>query len=170
MINVVDGRQRLDTMRWGMPGPVLPSKPRGRVTNVRNTASGHWQPWLAGPEVVVGKEKNRGGRCIVPASAFAEPDRNTAKPVINRWFGRADGLPFSSAGVWREWLGDRGTKAKPGGSARSSPRSRSAGAGNMRRAYFPFSRASRAASVATRPLLTTDLDGKCQTAVSAPAR
>lgn len=114
MINVVDGRQQLDTMRWGMPGPVLLSKPRGRVTNVRNTASGHWQPWLAGPEVVVGKEKNRGGRCIVPASAFAEPDRNTAEPVINRWFGRADGLPFFFAGVWREWLGDRGTKAKPG--------------------------------------------------------
>jgi hypothetical protein len=25
---------------------------------------------------------------------FAEPDRNTSKPVINRWFGRADGMPF----------------------------------------------------------------------------
>jgi hypothetical protein len=30
---------------------------------------------------------------------FAEPDRNTSKPMINRWFGRADGLPFLFAGI-----------------------------------------------------------------------
>jgi hypothetical protein len=63
--------------------------------------------------VVVGKDKNKGGRCIVPASAFAEPDRNTASPVLNRWFVRADGLPFFFAGIWREWLGDRGTEKEP---------------------------------------------------------
>ena len=45
--------------------------------------------------------------------AFAEPDRNTSKPVVFRWFQRADGLPFFFAGIWREWEGDRGTKAKP---------------------------------------------------------
>ena len=27
-------------------------------------------------------------------AAFAEPDKSTSKPVINRWFGRADGLPL----------------------------------------------------------------------------
>jgi len=48
-------------------------------------------------------------RCIVPATMFTEPDRNTAKPVVNRWFGRADGTPFFFAGIWREWQGDVGT-------------------------------------------------------------
>ena len=108
-----------ETMRWGMPGPVFPPKPGekprppGRITNVRNTASRHWTSWLASSSVVVGKDKNKGGRCIVPASAFAEPDRNTANPVVNRWFARADGLPFFFAGIWREWHGDRGTKKEP---------------------------------------------------------
>jgi putative SOS response-associated peptidase YedK len=102
-----------------MPGPIFPAKagekakPPGRVTNVRNTKSGHWRPWLASSSVVVGKDQNKGGRCIVPASAFAEPDRNTASPVINRWFVRADGVPFFFAGIWREWQGDRGTKKEP---------------------------------------------------------
>jgi putative SOS response-associated peptidase YedK len=77
------------------------------------TKSGHWRPWLASSSVVVGREQHKGGRCIVPASAFAEPDRNTANPAINRWFARADGLPFFFAGIWREWHGDRGTKKAP---------------------------------------------------------
>jgi putative SOS response-associated peptidase YedK len=33
--------------------------------------------------------------------------------VVFRWFQRADGLPFFFAGIWREWQGDRGTKAAP---------------------------------------------------------
>lgn len=49
----------------------------------------------------------------MPVSAFAEPDRNTSKPVVFRWFKRADGLPFFFAGIWREWEGDRGTKKVP---------------------------------------------------------
>ncbi len=114
-----DGTRMVDRLRWGMPGPASPPKPGerprhpGRVTNVRNTTSGHWRPWLASSSVVVGKDQNKGGRCIVPASAFAEPDRTTAKPVVNRWFARADGLPFFFAGIWREWQGDRGTKKEP---------------------------------------------------------
>jgi putative SOS response-associated peptidase YedK len=48
----------------------------------------------------------------VPATAFAEPDRNTSKPVVFR-FRRTAGEPFFFAGIWREWEGDRGTKAKP---------------------------------------------------------
>ena len=123
---VRDGVRAIERLRWGMPGPVFPPKPSkkpdkkptkparpGWLTNVRNTQSGHWRPWLASSEVVVGKDKNKGGRCIVPASAFAEPDRTTANPVINRWFARADGLPFFFAGIWREWQGDRGTQKAP---------------------------------------------------------
>jgi putative SOS response-associated peptidase YedK len=52
--------------------------------------------------VTIGKDKLQGGRCIVPATMFAEPDRNTSKPVVNRWFGRTDGVPFFFAGIWRE--------------------------------------------------------------------
>ena len=61
-----------------------------------------WREWL-----------DREHRCVVPATAFAEPDRNTAKPVIWRWFARTDGLPFFFAGIWRPWYGDRGTKKAP---------------------------------------------------------
>jgi putative SOS response-associated peptidase YedK len=89
-----------------------PKRP-GFLTNVRNTRSSHWRNWLASAKVTVGKDKLQGGRCIVPASMFAEPDRNTSKPVVNRWFASADGLPFFFAGIWREWQGDRGTKKEP---------------------------------------------------------
>jgi putative SOS response-associated peptidase YedK len=69
------------------------------------TASGwrHWRPSIA----------NEAQRCIVPATAFAEPDRNTSKPVVIRWFRRTDGEPLFFARIWRAWDGDRGTKAKP---------------------------------------------------------
>ena len=116
---VRDGKLELDHMGWGMPGPVFAPKPGGKparptfLTNVRNTASGHWKPWLAAASVTVGKDKNQGGRCIVPAMAFAEPDRNTSKPVLNRWFQRTDGVPFFFAGIWREWQGDHGTIKEP---------------------------------------------------------
>ncbi len=116
VVVVEDGKQTLDHPKWGMPGPIIPGEKSMRpkfITNVRNTASRHWTPWLAGSEVVVGKDKNRGGRCLVPAAAFAEPDENTSKPVIFRWFKRADALPFFFAGVWREWTGDHGTIKEP---------------------------------------------------------
>lgn len=118
VVTVQKGEERLEKMKWGMPGPVFPGKDGkiGRpsfITNVRNTESRHWTSWLAGTEVTVGKDKNAGGRCIVPASAFAEPDQNTTRPVINRWFKRADGLPFFFAGIWREWTGDHGTIKAP---------------------------------------------------------
>jgi putative SOS response-associated peptidase YedK len=80
---------------------------------VRNTASRHWTPWLGGCDVSVGKDKRGGGRCLVPASSFAEPDEHTSNPRINRWFQRADGLPLFFAGVWCTWEGDHGTIKAP---------------------------------------------------------
>jgi putative SOS response-associated peptidase YedK len=41
-----------------------------------------------------------------------EPAQSLAA-LHNRCFGRADGLPFFFAGVWREWTGDHCTIAKP---------------------------------------------------------
>ena len=64
-------RQRVvETMRWGFPPPPgVASK-----VNVRNAASAYWRPSIA----------NKAQGCIVPATAFAEPDRNTSKPVVIR--------------------------------------------------------------------------------------
>lgn len=99
---VRDGERAIETMRWGFPPPPFTGS-KAPVTNIRNTSSNYWRPWLKKPEQ----------RCIVPATAFSEPDRNTSKPVRFRWFARKDGQPFFFAGIWREWEGDRGTKAKP---------------------------------------------------------
>src|SRR4029077_9110987 len=39
-----DGGQAMEMMRWGFPPPPkLGTRP---VTNVRNTASSYWRPWL----------------------------------------------------------------------------------------------------------------------------
>lgn len=99
---VRDGQRTVETMRWGFPPPPGVGS-KAPVVNVRNTASAYWRPSIA----------NKAQRCIVPATAFAEPDRNTSKPVVIRWFRRTGGEPFFFAGLWREWEGDRGTKAKP---------------------------------------------------------
>jgi len=96
------GQRVVETMRWGFPPP-RGAGSKAPVTNVRNTTSAYWRPSIA----------NKAQRCIVPATAFAEPDRNTSKPVLFRWFRRADGEPFFFAGIWREWEGDRGTKKAP---------------------------------------------------------
>ena len=91
------GRLRLDTMTWGIPGPMAA---KGRpVTNVRNLDSPFWHSALDMPE----------RRCIVPVTRFcewtAEPD-----PVTKRkrkiWFGLhpAEEAPdplFAFAGIWR---------------------------------------------------------------------
>ncbi len=92
----------IEPMRWGMPAPPIANTSRG-VTNVRNTSSLHWKRWL----------KNPASRCVVPVSRFAEPDRRTAKPVVNRWFRRPDDSLFFFAGIWTEWERNRGTRAKP---------------------------------------------------------
>lgn len=40
--------------------------------------------------------------CLIPCSAFFEPNYETGKPV--RWsIGLATGRPFAIAGLWREW-------------------------------------------------------------------
>jgi putative SOS response-associated peptidase YedK len=95
-----DGRPVVrQDMLWGFP-PFGGKGPYG--TNFRNLKLKLRRDWL-----------DREHRCIVPARAFAEPDKNTSKPVAWRWFERVDGLPFFFAGIWRPWTGDRGTKKAP---------------------------------------------------------
>jgi putative SOS response-associated peptidase YedK len=79
VVIVRDGKQELTDMGWGMPAPPPPLKPGEKpkrpnfITNARNLKLGMWKQWLAQPTVVVGKDKLLGGRCIVPATMFAEP-------------------------------------------------------------------------------------------------
>ena len=100
VIRMQDGAAELEAMRWGFPPP--PNGASVYVTNVRNTASAFWKPWL--------KTEHR---CIVPVAQFAEPDPEKPKPRAERWFARKDGGPMYFAGLWRDWEGDRGPKSKP---------------------------------------------------------
>lgn len=67
-----EGGLELARARWGMPTPSVALKTARDpgVTNVRNTGSTYWRPWL-GPR----------NRCLVPVTSFAEP-----KPGGNQWF------------------------------------------------------------------------------------
>ena len=95
-----DGVRELVMMRWGFPAPTG-NRP---VTNIRNTGSSWWRPWLKKPEQ----------RCLVPATSFAEPDNNQGPRSIWTWFAQDDSRPLMFfAGIWREWEGTRGTKADP---------------------------------------------------------
>jgi len=89
-----------EDMLWGFP-KYKPGASWG--TNFRTLKNSQWRPWL-----------DREHRCVVPATAFAEPDKNTPKgDMMWRWFKRRDGLPFFFAGIWCPWTGDRGTKKAP---------------------------------------------------------
>lgn len=101
-----DGVRELIMMRWGFPPPNIPgSKPRNPyLTNVRNTDSRYWKSYLTKPEF----------RCLVPATSFAEPDNSQGSRSIWTWFAQDESRPLMFfAGIWREWEGDRGTKANP---------------------------------------------------------
>lgn len=101
-----DGVMELTMMRWGFPPPPIPgSKPRTPyLTNVRNTDSRYWRTYLSKPE----------HRCLVPVTSFAEPDNNQGPRSIWTWFAQDESRPLMFfAGIWREWEGDRGTKAVP---------------------------------------------------------
>jgi putative SOS response-associated peptidase YedK len=112
-----DGVRELSMARWGMPSskkalfdaatkradklrakgkPVdfeqlLRMEPDGGTTNIRNTNSSHWGPWL-GPA----------NRCLVPFSSFSEPGVNAetgkSEPY---WFSFGEERPLAFfAGVW----------------------------------------------------------------------
>ncbi|MBL8772215.1 MAG: SOS response-associated peptidase family protein [Phenylobacterium sp.] len=109
------GAREMRDMRWGMPTPknvlmdatkkradklrakgtafdfneLLRLEPDKGVTNIRNTASRHWQTWL-----------EPGHRCLVPFTSFSEPDQvgGTFKQV---WYAFAPERPLAFfAGVW----------------------------------------------------------------------
>lgn len=112
------GEREMVDVRWGMPsskkalldaatkradklrakgreidfGEMLRMEPDKGTTNIRNTASRHWQPWL-GPA----------SRCLVPFTSFSEPDQvgGSLQPV---WFALGEERPLAFfAGVWTPW-------------------------------------------------------------------
>ncbi|MBV1825326.1 SOS response-associated peptidase [Komagataeibacter oboediens] len=97
--NAPDGRE-LVMARWGMPTP--PGYLKGHrvdrgVTNIRNPASTWWKRW-----------EGVAHRCLVPLTAFSEPERlpdRTSRPV---WFVRSDREPLAFfAGIWCQWTSVR---------------------------------------------------------------
>jgi putative SOS response-associated peptidase YedK len=121
--NVPDGARELAMARWGMPSshlalmdsakkraakleakgkPVdfkerLRMEPDAGTTNIRNTASKHWQRWLG-----------RESRCVVPFTSFSENEvlPSGARPPV--WFARNESRPLMFfAGIWTNWTSVR---------------------------------------------------------------
>lgn len=119
------GARKMRDMRWGMPSPknviyeaaakradklrakgqdvdfneLLRVEPDKGVTNVRNSSSSHWRPWL-GPA----------SRCLVPLTSFSEPDQ-VGGSLQSIWFALSADRPLAFfAGVWTPWSGVRKIK------------------------------------------------------------
>jgi putative SOS response-associated peptidase YedK len=98
--NASDGVRELTIARWGMPCP--PQFGSAPVTNIRNTKSAHWRPWLGSAN-----------RCVVPFTSFCEY-ADTKPRKTPTWFAVSDDRPLAVfAGLWCSWRGARGTKANP---------------------------------------------------------
>jgi putative SOS response-associated peptidase YedK len=69
---------------------LLRMEPDKGTTNIRNTASAHWKPYL-GPA----------NRCLVPFTSFCEPDQ-VGGTLQNIWFAFDDERPLAFfAGAWK---------------------------------------------------------------------
>jgi putative SOS response-associated peptidase YedK len=67
------------------------------TTNIRNTASSHWRPWL-GPE----------NRCVVPFTSFSEFNKAEGGDI---WFAFDESRPLAFfAGIWTRWTSVRKIK------------------------------------------------------------
>jgi putative SOS response-associated peptidase YedK len=102
-----DGVREFTMARWGWPPrpPMRGERPDPRpITTVRDTTSRFWTPWLRKTE----------NRCLVPVTAFCGPDNSYGPKSVWTWFARDEARsPFFFAGLWREWEGQRGSKAAP---------------------------------------------------------
>ena len=108
-----DGVREMAMARWGMPSSqfalmeaakkraakleakgqavdfkeLLRLEPDGGTTNIRNTASRHWQRWL-GPA----------HRCLVPFTSFSEHNKAAGGDI---WFALSEERPLAFfAGIW----------------------------------------------------------------------
>ncbi|MFG1400240.1 MULTISPECIES: SOS response-associated peptidase [Roseixanthobacter] len=120
-----NGTRALGMARWGMPSSkqalfeaakaradklrakgkdvdfdeLLRMEPDGGTTNVRNTSSRHWKPWLEPAH-----------RCLVPLNSFSEFNKGAGGNV---WFAFDESRPLTCfAGIWLpQWTGVRKIKA-----------------------------------------------------------
>lgn len=91
-----DGERELSLMSWGFVLPQAGRAPR-RVTNFRDDKTRQSPFWRDSFEI---------HRCLVPATAFAEPRQVT--PATWHWFaltGDEPRPPFALAGIWRRHRG-----------------------------------------------------------------
>jgi putative SOS response-associated peptidase YedK len=105
-----DGAREMRDVRWGMPSSkkalydaaakradklrakgqdvdfpqLLRMEPDKGTTNIRNTSSPHWKPWLGAAN-----------RCLVPFTAFSEPDQ--AAPCSRSGSRKAKSAPSPSS-------------------------------------------------------------------------
>lgn len=100
--NTAAGRE-LAMLRWGMPSPPFALRNRSTdsgVTNIRNTTSPHWRPWL-------GVEH----RCVVPFTSFCEYDTRPGQERTPVWFALSEDRPLGFfAGIWTRWTSVRKLK------------------------------------------------------------
>jgi putative SOS response-associated peptidase YedK len=116
VVKTADGQRELRDLRWGMPSSrkalmdaakgradklrakgtefdfaeLLKMEPDKGTTNVRNTASAHWRPWLGSAS-----------RCLVPFTSFAEPDQDHERTRKSIWFALDEARPLAFfAGIW----------------------------------------------------------------------
>jgi putative SOS response-associated peptidase YedK len=133
IVRDVDGVRTLTKARWGMPSSkkalldatskradklrakgkeiddaafreLLRMEPDIGTTNIRNTSSSHWRPWL-------GVEN----RCVVPATSFSEYGqvRGADGKLPLHWLATGQEAPlFMFAGIWTTWTSVR--KAREG--------------------------------------------------------
>ena len=124
-----DGEREMALSRWGMPSSrkalfdaatkradklrakgkdvdfprLLGLEPDSGTTNVRNTTSSHWKPWL-----------EPANRCLVPFTAFSEPGRDAEGRYRPGWFRLAgddpEPLAFFAGVHARAWTSVRKIK------------------------------------------------------------
>jgi putative SOS response-associated peptidase YedK len=103
IVRNAEGGRELVMARWGMPTPpqyLVGKKVDRGVTNIRQTTSSHWRPWL-GPE----------HRCLVPFTSFAENETlpGGSRPPV--WFAFGESRPLAFfAGLWARWTSVRKLK------------------------------------------------------------
>jgi putative SOS response-associated peptidase YedK len=73
-------------------------EPDSGTTNIRNTSSPHWKPWL-------GVES----RCVVPFTSFSEPEPQADGSRPPGWFALSEDRPLAFfAGIWTpQWTSVR---------------------------------------------------------------
>ena len=104
VVRLENGERIMANARWGLPSPAFALKGRKSdpgVTNVRNTASGHWKRWLSPTN-----------RCLIPLTSFAEPETLADGKKQNAWFALDEGRSIAFfAGVWvPQWKSVRKVK------------------------------------------------------------